>query len=417
MKQFLHSGLKMSPNENGELVINFDHPLVVSSGGVYNNLGEYLSHVQKTVYDTLIALVKEAGELKTEINYSGTLPGVAQYGQDAIILPNPHSTDGLGRWRIAASRQRNINNSPSDSNYTVAAGDTLWKIAHDLNIPLPELEKLNPQIENPDLIYPGDVINLPEGRNFALLKTTKNRQSVQDLIAAHNLDKDKSESNNFMFDNEKYIAWKYGKNDLERNNPEIYFQNRQNEAFKAVSKAERIFWDVVIIAGGVLTVIETAGADAPLVVTIIGGLAGPFAVAGGSVKFVCEVSGHGDVADKVPTSYFGSLAMMVETAVGDKKHLVSGVISFIEGVYIWKPTDIDAFKTALGGLHYTDHAIQVLSEGIVLSKEFFDNFTGVMNNGNAASGNGQKSPTSQTLTPEEREKIIKYINTLPKTDK
>lgn len=43
--------------------------------------------------------------------------------------------------------------------YTVKQGDTLWKIAQNAGISLTELINLNPQIDNPNLIYPGDQIN------------------------------------------------------------------------------------------------------------------------------------------------------------------------------------------------------------------------------------------------------------------
>jgi LysM repeat protein len=37
----------------------------------------------------------------------------------------------------------------------------LTKIAHDNHISLQELERINPQISNPNFIYSGDVVNLP----------------------------------------------------------------------------------------------------------------------------------------------------------------------------------------------------------------------------------------------------------------
>ena len=45
--------------------------------------------------------------------------------------------------------------------YTVAKGDTLWKIAVKYQIGISELIKANPQIKNPALIYPGQKITIP----------------------------------------------------------------------------------------------------------------------------------------------------------------------------------------------------------------------------------------------------------------
>jgi LysM repeat protein len=45
--------------------------------------------------------------------------------------------------------------------YVVQQGDTLSGIAQSFGISLADLEAANPQITNPDLIFPGQVINIP----------------------------------------------------------------------------------------------------------------------------------------------------------------------------------------------------------------------------------------------------------------
>ena len=45
--------------------------------------------------------------------------------------------------------------------YVVKKGDTLGNIAKSLHVPLPDLEKANPCITNPDKIYPGCIIRIP----------------------------------------------------------------------------------------------------------------------------------------------------------------------------------------------------------------------------------------------------------------
>ncbi len=45
--------------------------------------------------------------------------------------------------------------------YTVQKGDTLWKIARTYEVGVSEIIGANPQIKNPDLIYPNDKITVP----------------------------------------------------------------------------------------------------------------------------------------------------------------------------------------------------------------------------------------------------------------
>ena len=54
-------------------------------------------------------------------------------------------------------------NLPENTNkYTVLSGDTLWDIARKMDVNFVELLNVNPQIPNKDLIYPGQKINLPK---------------------------------------------------------------------------------------------------------------------------------------------------------------------------------------------------------------------------------------------------------------
>ena len=53
---------------------------------------------------------------------------------------------------------------PGGGGVTVHRGDTLSAIARDNRVPLSELIAANPQIRNPNLIYPGQTIHLPGGQ-------------------------------------------------------------------------------------------------------------------------------------------------------------------------------------------------------------------------------------------------------------
>ena len=46
--------------------------------------------------------------------------------------------------------------------YTVKSGDSMWKIAVQYEIGLSEIIEANPQIANPDLIYPGQILTIPQ---------------------------------------------------------------------------------------------------------------------------------------------------------------------------------------------------------------------------------------------------------------
>lgn len=52
-------------------------------------------------------------------------------------------------------------NAANTASYTVIKGDTMWKIAVKHQVGTSEIITANPQIKNPDLIYPGQVLNIP----------------------------------------------------------------------------------------------------------------------------------------------------------------------------------------------------------------------------------------------------------------
>lgn len=53
------------------------------------------------------------------------------------------------------------NASAATTTHTVVSGDSMWKIATKYQVGLSEIKAANPQIKNYDLIYPGQVINIP----------------------------------------------------------------------------------------------------------------------------------------------------------------------------------------------------------------------------------------------------------------
>ena len=48
------------------------------------------------------------------------------------------------------------------ASHTVQRGDTMWKLAVKYQVGTSEIIDANPQVADPDLIYPGDVLTIPE---------------------------------------------------------------------------------------------------------------------------------------------------------------------------------------------------------------------------------------------------------------
>lgn len=51
--------------------------------------------------------------------------------------------------------------SAASVSHTVVKGDTMWKLAVKYQVGTQEIIDANPQISNPNLIYPGQVLNIP----------------------------------------------------------------------------------------------------------------------------------------------------------------------------------------------------------------------------------------------------------------
>ena len=52
--------------------------------------------------------------------------------------------------------------SAASLSHTVVKGDTMWKIASKYQVGTSEVIHANPQIANPNLIYPGQVLTIPQ---------------------------------------------------------------------------------------------------------------------------------------------------------------------------------------------------------------------------------------------------------------
>lgn len=99
----------------------------------------------------------------------------------------------------------------ADTTYTVKSGDTMWKIAMKYQVGVPEIIQANPQIKNPNLIYPNQKINIPtvnqEIRNFE-----------QEVIRLTNVERQKAGLKPLTEDWELSRVARHKSNDMAQNN-------------------------------------------------------------------------------------------------------------------------------------------------------------------------------------------------------
>lgn len=76
--------------------------------------------------------------------------------------------------------------------HTVASGDTMWRLAVKYQVGTSEIIQANPQVGDPDLIYPGQVLNIPqldksvssyEAEVIRLVNSIRQQNGLQPLTA------------------------------------------------------------------------------------------------------------------------------------------------------------------------------------------------------------------------------------------
>ncbi len=95
---------------------------------------------------------------------SGNTSTVVKKGK--FYLADNHQTSIKENVTVPSTSIDNNVSTPAASvannaTYIVVTGDNMWGIAQNNNIPLSQLEALNPQINDPNIIYPGQSINIP----------------------------------------------------------------------------------------------------------------------------------------------------------------------------------------------------------------------------------------------------------------
>ena len=126
---------------------------------ILDNLAERMEGIYN------IATVTTVSSQKIQNQTTNTQPEDSQSPSDkASQLPDIKSTISPGRKeqiRVSFGNTTPSNGIEQEVTHTVVEGDWLSKIAITYNVPLKRLVDANPHITNPDLILPGQIINIP----------------------------------------------------------------------------------------------------------------------------------------------------------------------------------------------------------------------------------------------------------------
>lgn len=99
----------------------------------------------------------------------------------APVVVAASASSGGGGFPTTSSYQNQ--SVQTGSAHTVVKGDTMWDIARANDMKLAELVALNPQIENPRLIYPGQKINLGNKSSSVLGASTEGGSAAGNIAA------------------------------------------------------------------------------------------------------------------------------------------------------------------------------------------------------------------------------------------
>lgn len=80
-----------------------------------------------------------------------------------------------------------ISASATNLAHTVVRGDTMWKLAVKYQVGTSEIISANPQVPNPDLIYPGQTLYIPQVSNASLNYENEVIRLVNDIRTQNGL--------------------------------------------------------------------------------------------------------------------------------------------------------------------------------------------------------------------------------------
>ena len=101
--------------------------------------------------------------------------------------------------------------SAASITHTVSQGDTMWRIAVKYQVGLSEIKSANPHIKNPDLIYPGQKVNVPTNDSSVL-------SYEKEVVRLVNAEREKRGLKALTYDWELSRVARYKSQDMKDNN-------------------------------------------------------------------------------------------------------------------------------------------------------------------------------------------------------
>lgn len=80
-----------------------------------------------------------------------------------------------------------VSAAAADLSHTVVSGDTMWKLAVKYQVGTSEIIATNPQVANPNLIYPGQILTIPQVSDTVLNYETEVIRLVNAIRAENGL--------------------------------------------------------------------------------------------------------------------------------------------------------------------------------------------------------------------------------------
>ena len=120
--------------------------------GVASAFSGFYSYITVQWGDTMSGIAQRCGTTVNAMQDANPGMGWWVYAGQVLYMPTGYTPDPYY--------------PPSGGTYMVQKGDTLGKIAARIGVGWRDILALNPQIQNPSLIYVGQVINLPAGAGY-----------------------------------------------------------------------------------------------------------------------------------------------------------------------------------------------------------------------------------------------------------